>query len=167
MKWPQRFLDFFCQIEAPFSKVLEADGCREGWLQAECFRAFQSCGLKTNQVVSGVKHDLVCDLHPKMIAEIKIYVDDIKRHKARIRDRGRLPWLLADIETLGPQTGSYLADVLRLMKKSGSEERYMILILPNAEDSVISQVHVAESNREFERKFGTFRVRISMLHDVS
>jgi hypothetical protein len=166
MKWPYRFLELFSEIEDPLAVVLKADGCRENWLQGEFFRRFHEDGLRTNQAVSGLKHDLYCDIHPRMVAEIKIYTDDIKRHRKQIADLGPRLWLLADIESLGPATGSYLADVLRLLKLSVPEERYMVLVLPVANDRVISNLHVVPSDREIEKVFRAFRVRISMLHDV-
>jgi hypothetical protein len=171
MTWPDRFLEFFQKIEEPFSVVLGADGCREGWLQGEFYRRFQDNGVQVNSSNSGRKHDLHCQFPTEMLAEIKIYKTDIRgrRIKDRVKAKGAAPLSIDDIDDLRPPEGSYLADVSRLMRMSTPEERYMIVViaaLAIADDRAISKLHVVPRNREREGVFKSFRVRISRLQSI-
>lgn len=42
MSWPERFLALFCEIASPLAVILNAEGCREGWLQGEFYRYFST-----------------------------------------------------------------------------------------------------------------------------
>ena len=44
--WPQFFTEFFDHSEAALSVVLNASGCREGWIQGEFFRFGQDRRLR-------------------------------------------------------------------------------------------------------------------------
>ncbi len=64
MSWPDRFLALLADIARPMAVVLNADGCREGWLQGEIYRHFapRHNGFRVNcSYRSGrVKHDVYC-----------------------------------------------------------------------------------------------------------
>lgn len=74
MLWLNFFEASIGAIHKPLAVVLNAGGCREGWLQAELFRAGQRYDLKVNHhsLGKGKKADLSCGDGPQMLAEIKI-----------------------------------------------------------------------------------------------
>jgi hypothetical protein len=168
--WPNRFLAFFREIEKHFSVILQAEGCREGWLQGEFFRHFRENGVQVNYPgLDRAKHDLYCKLPSEMLVEIKVYVDDIRGTEIKrfVRSKGGDPLSHADILNLDPPNGSYLRDVLRLMERpTPPDERYMILVLPKEGDRAISGLHVVAREHETEENFGTFRVRISRIQGI-
>ena len=73
--WLAHFERFFQHVAAPLGVVLDADGCREGWLQGELYRYGRGNPprLSTNASTSSRrrKFDLLCK-SPPMVAEIKI-----------------------------------------------------------------------------------------------
>jgi hypothetical protein len=77
MSWPDRFLALFCEIASPLAVVLNAEGCREGWLQGEFYRHFRTPenGFRVNcsYCDSRTKHDLYCERPTEMAAELKVY----------------------------------------------------------------------------------------------
>jgi hypothetical protein len=62
MSWPNHIFALFAEIARPLAVVLNADSCREGWLQGEFYRHFrpQYDGFRVNYSYrSGrVKHDV-------------------------------------------------------------------------------------------------------------
>jgi hypothetical protein len=74
LDWLAYFEQFFRERAEPLAQILDADGCREGWLQGEFFLhgRHNKTGLQTN--AGPRKYDLRCDQPPMipMIAEIKI-----------------------------------------------------------------------------------------------
>src|SRR5436190_807322 len=135
MTWPDRIIEFFKKIEEPFSEVLCAHGCREGWLQGELFRYFRTAenGFVVNCACSGnrVRHDVHCKLPTEMLAELKVYPKNFhgptRTYLGPLTGKGRLS--REEIENVGPKNNSFLADVLRLMQSSKHLERYMILVI--------------------------------------
>jgi hypothetical protein len=179
MSWPDRFLALLAEISRPMAVVLNADGCREGWLQGEIYRHFsaQYDGFRVNHSYRSrrVKHDVYCPLPNEMVAELKVYgmrgylnknvcgQSNIKRflpeHAAtRVR--------LSDQEIAHLGTSGYLADVRRLQQLPDLLERYMILVLQKADDpddfgAAISAIQVSAEEWEWD---GTdFLVRISAI----
>lgn len=75
LDWLAHFEQFFLHIATPLAVVLDADGCREGWLQGEFYRYGRRHGpkLSTNTSTDSPqkKFDLLCGC-PPMLAEIKI-----------------------------------------------------------------------------------------------
>ncbi|MCX6996475.1 MAG: hypothetical protein NTV49_05195 [Kiritimatiellaeota bacterium] len=69
MNWITYFADFFRRRSEHVQAILDAAGCREGWIQGEMFLHARDLHLKTN--ATGSKFDLLCP-EPPMIAEIKI-----------------------------------------------------------------------------------------------
>lgn len=169
MTWPDLFLEFFQEIEEPFSVVLEAQNCREGWLQGEFYWRFQKNHVQVNYSNSGHKFDLRCRSPTEMLAEIKIYArNDIRHGRIRqfVKAKGGAPLSLGDINDLQPPDGSILSDVRRLMEMSMPQERYMIVVIAPlviADERLITRLHVVPRDREREKLFKSFRVRISSL----
>lgn len=90
LDWLAYFARFFWQAAAPLAEVLDADGCREGWLQGELFRYGRRHGpkLSTNASVGSRrrKFDLLCKC-PPMVAEIKICGGSYQtKNRGMIRD---------------------------------------------------------------------------------
>lgn len=142
------WLSFFEQtierIRDPLSTVLLASGCREGWLQAEFFRAGRSLNLRVNEYPLGKR--MTADLsHGRpidMLAELKIVGSD---HQPKMRGR---------IER----------DASRLKAVSLPEtECFMILVIPRSQRKGIlnSYLHSCSfSDRCFEREWPEFKLRI-------
>ena len=42
MSWPKRFLGLFREIASQLGSILNANGCREGWLQGEFHLHFRA-----------------------------------------------------------------------------------------------------------------------------
>ena len=110
MDWISFFDAFFSQRAAELERILDAGGCREGWLQGEVFLYGRNVSIQTN--ASRRKHDLQCGLHP-MIAEIKICGGD---YAAKMRDY---------IEN----------DVVKLAEAPDRCQRFMILVVDTRECS--------------------------------
>jgi len=106
MDWLTYFKDFFSQHMAKLEVVLNAAGCREGWLQGEFFVDGQELQIKTNATPK--KFDLLCS-SPPMIAEIKICGGDY-----------------------APKMRGYIQeDAEKLACVSGSYERFLLLVVDN------------------------------------
>lgn len=82
MLWLQFFVDAIASLEPRMSLAMQADGCRENWLQTEImmFAAVRNIGVWTNYepAMPSGKHDLAAydsdadDASTTMVAEIKI-----------------------------------------------------------------------------------------------
>lgn len=106
MNWIAYFTDFFQERSAHVHSILDAAGCREGWVQGEMFLHARDLHLKTNATRS--RFDLLCP-EPPMIAEIKICGGDYApKMRQLIQD---------DVQKLGCAAGGW--------------ERFMILIVDN------------------------------------
>jgi hypothetical protein len=147
MAWPDLFLDFFRSISPHLTVVLNASGCREGWIQGELYRHFWTpqnrllvnCSYSSNRV----KHDIYCEQPTEMVAELKVYgyaeyynknlygKSNIKRFLPAVVG-GRVALSHSEIHRLQPAAGSYLSDVLRLQTVPSTVERYMILVIQKA-----------------------------------
>jgi hypothetical protein len=181
MPWANRFLALFSEIASPLSVVLNADGCREGWLQGEFYRYFRTPGngfrVNCSYCDNRVKHDLYSVRPTEMAAELKVYGlmgyytknlygrSYISRFVPQVPGN-RLLLSQEEIGDLQPAPSSYLADVLRLQQLPASVERYMILVLkkddePDDFGRAISAVQV--SKRESEWECNDFLVRVSRL----
>ncbi len=185
MNWVERFFQFFRLIEQPLGVVLNANSCREGWLQGEFYRHFLTAenGFLVNCRYSdeGPEHDLYGALPTEMVAEIKVYgqrgyykknlygAHDIRRFLPATPG-GRLPISIAQIEELltgtknAEKTNSYLRDVRRLHAIPASVERYLILVIQKADESddfgrAIAAVRVAPVEHDLE--LTAFHVRVS------
>ena len=179
MSWPDRLFALFAEIARPTAVVLNADGCREGWLQGEIYRYFHPKynGFRVNysQGSGRVKHDVYCPLPTEMIAELKVYGmrgyfnknlcgrSNIKRFLPAVAG-ARVNLSQEEIDDLG--AAGYLADVCRLRQLPDSLERYMILVLQKADEpddfgKVISALQV--SPEEWEWHCDAFLVRISRI----
>src|SRR5258708_4332105 len=111
--WEQFFLDFFDASAESIGVVLDAWGCREGWLQGELYRAGRRRGLRVNQYSLGGnrKADLCClESPPRMVAEVKVL-------GAHYQSKMRFA-LDADAERLSAI-------------KDAELERYIVLVIPN------------------------------------
>jgi hypothetical protein len=143
--WLRFFDQTLAQIHRELAVVLDAPGCREGWLQGEFFRAGRKYDLAVNTYPFGkrAKADLSAGDPVKMVAEIKIVAS----------------WYQPK------QRYAVEADVSRLkaIKRKGVE-RFMILIVPGATDATrtlgrwLTTCSFSDSCRE--RGWPEFRVRI-------
>lgn len=104
MNWMDVFLSVFRSRQKDISKILDAGGCREGWLQGEFYLHAPLGTLETNATLK--KYDLSSTTHP-MLAEIKICGGE---YHSKMR---------ALIE----------ADVRKLQRAKDAGERYMILLI--------------------------------------
>ncbi|HEV3143945.1 MAG TPA: hypothetical protein VGZ47_08690 [Gemmataceae bacterium] len=142
--WEQFFLEFFdCSAET-ISVVLDAWGCREGWLQGELYRAGWRRGLRVNEYSLGgsKKADICCLEPPKMVGEIKIVGAD---HKAAMRD-----FLDEDVRRLGAIDEPGL-------------ERFMILVVPKSDFSSRLGDYLSSvcfSSHCVERDYKEFKLRL-------
>ena len=142
------WLTFFVQtIEAvhiPLSVVLSASGCREGWLQAEIFRAGRRHNLRVNEFSLGGRQtaDISCGDGPEMLAEIKIVGADY------------FPKMQGYIES----------DVHRMRAASTVSTRcYMILIVPRSgkKSQLGNYLDTCSfSSKCMEREWPEFRLRV-------
>jgi hypothetical protein len=142
------WLTFFVQtidaVHEPFSVILTASGCREGWLQGELFRAGRRHDLRVNEYKLGDRQtaDLSCGEGSAMLAEIKIVGADYY-HKMQ-------GYIESDVERM------------RSVSSSGTE-RYMILIIPKCEakTKLGEYLHSCSFSAEcVEREWPGFRLRI-------
>lgn len=130
------------RIHKPLAVVLDAAGCREGWLQGELFRAGKKLGVCVNQrFAPGQTADLACGDPLEMLAEIKIVG---AWHQPKMR---------AAIES----------DVARLRAfKPKSVRKYMILIIPAGDDLTALGTYLGAcrfSRIGFDRTWPEFRAR--------
>src|SRR5262245_25875511 len=112
--WMTFFADTIAALHEPLSVVLQASGCREGWLQGELFRAGRRYDLRVNEYGLGGRQtaDVSCGEAPDMLAELKIVGADY------------FPKMQGYIES----------DVARMKAVSTSgTQRYMILVIPRSE----------------------------------
>ena len=146
MTWIEALREFFQRIEAPLSVILNANGCREGWIQGELFRHFRptdatfkvNCSHASNRI----KHDIVCGRPVSLVAEMKVYGlhgyleknlygGNLAAYQPPSEDH-RIPVTLDTILKLQPTPGSYLNHVRRLSLTADVSERLMILVLQKA-----------------------------------
>jgi len=106
MNWIAYFTDFFRQRSEYVHSILDADGCRERWVQGEMFLHARGLHLKTDATRS--RFDLLCP-EPPMIAEIKICGGEYAP---------KMQKLIQD-------------DVRKLERAAGDWERFMILVVDN------------------------------------
>jgi hypothetical protein len=161
--------------------VLEATGCREGWLQGELFRRLSPLDLgfsvNTFQIPDG-KADISGTVPTRMAGEIKVYGISGYQNKNLAGysnideyDPGeyglRRDWTWEEIASLAPAKGSFLRDAQRLFTLQTSdravEEAYLILVLflngpPSTFGRVIQAVRLPCPEITFE--YEQFTVRI-------
>ena len=190
MSWVERLRAFFQEIEAPLSVILNAEGCREGWIQGELFRHFRptdpSFNVNCSHASKRIKHDIVNGKPVALVAELKVYGlrgycdknlygGSLAAYQPSSDDR-RIPVDLDTIVKLEPDRerksawkaywSSYFADVRRLSQAVDVPERLMILVLQKATTidrfgRAILAVQVSEREHTFD--FGQFLLRISAL----
>jgi hypothetical protein len=112
--WLKFFVDTIGSINERLAVVVNAAGCREGWLQGELFIFGREHGLRVNRYSLGHRQtaDLSCGEAPDMVAEIKI----VGAHY--------FPKMRGYIE----------ADVQRMLAVSKGTQRFMILVIPRSDD---------------------------------
>jgi hypothetical protein len=186
MTWPEEFLGFFHEIAEPLTTVLNAEGCREGWIQGEFYRYFRKKvnGFQVNRCCAGKreKYDLYCNPPTAIVAEVKVYCRPGPRTRAILsRIEQSHPKIANEsaaitrnqIEELAPAPGSYFSDVLRLQKLSAPMpiERFMILVLQKKSGELdefgrrLLAVHLSEKHCEHDLDCAGFLVRISQLYE--
>lgn len=185
MNWVDRFFEFFRQIEQNLGILLNANSCREVWLQGEFYRHFLTAdnGFLVNCRYNddGPEHDLYCGLPTEMVAEVKVYgqrgyfnknlygAHNLHRF-VTATPGGRVPVTFDEIEQIlngtknADKNNSYFRDVRRLLAIPSPVERYLILVLQKADESddfgrAISAVQVAPQEHDLE--LDAFHVRIS------
>jgi hypothetical protein len=142
--WLRFFSSTIEAIREPLSVILNASGCREGWLQGEMFRAGRAFDLRVNEYALGGRQtaDVSCGDLPDMLAEIKIV------------GANYFPKMQGFIES----------DVGRMRAVSTpGTERFMILIIPRSEakTKLGEYLHSCSfSPHCLERDLPSFRLRI-------
>ena len=104
MDWIALFRDFFEREHERIRTILDAGGCREGWLQGQLFLCGRHLGLKTNATAR--KYDLYCE-QPRMFAELKICGGDYM---------AKMQWAIE-------------CDIAKLRAAPSATDRYMILVV--------------------------------------
>lgn len=120
MDWIAFFTSFFERRKEAISRVLDARGCREGWLQGEIFIYAGELGLSLQTNGKRQRYDLY-STSPPMIAEIKIAGGDYQpKNKFMIRkdvdklacapaEFARFMILLIDTQVTGTQLANWLS----------------------------------------------------------
>jgi hypothetical protein len=180
MTWPEQFMEVFREIASPLAKILNAHGCREGWVHGEFYRRLWTPenGFKVNCSCSQsrVKHDLYSRLPTEMIAEMKIVTltsshPNITRAMKSISPSPD-PLPMSTLRSLSQPPGSYFNDVLRLHEQSErfpAIERYMILVMERPECHTadfgprLLVIHFSPHDQEHEFRCDDFLVRITQL----
>jgi len=145
MDWMGFFADAVDKIHKDLAEVVvNAAGCREGWLQGELFLAGRERGLRVNECAIGhrKKADLSFGDPPTMVAEIKII------------GAGYFP----------KQQYALEEDVNRMRRFAGrNAERYMILVIPSSDLKTRLGTYLNDctfSRRKIDRSWDGFRLRI-------
>jgi hypothetical protein len=117
MKWMAFFKAFFKSEAKDISKMLDAGGCREGWLQGELFLRAPHATLQTN--ATRRKYDLYSK-RPAMVAEVKIcggdyqskmqalIESDVQKLRTALGNTQRFMILLVDTRCRGSSLGKWL-----------------------------------------------------------
>jgi hypothetical protein len=146
VNWMHFFESSFHNMRQRLNIVLDASGCREGWLQGELFRLGKKQGLLANSYSfgRGQKADLSFGEPVSMVAEVKIVgaQDQAKKMKDRIE---------SDVARLGAI-------------KDPSIKRFMLLVVPDREDTELGRWLLSRSFSKrpsdcFERAWAGFRLR--------
>ncbi len=144
MGWIGEIEAVFDSIESEFAIVLDAAGCREGWLQGEFFhRLNQRDGtFRVNwfQLAKNSHADLYGELHGKMVAEIKIVgqrgylkknINGTSSIGAFLPDdpNGRIDITPSLLEQVNEKEGSVLKDYCRLKRADDELRKYLMLVI--------------------------------------
>ena len=176
MKWIGLFEQVFDSISEPLSVVLNATGCREGWLQGEFYRHLieQDKDFRVNEykIAPRAKADLYGEKPSRMVAEIKVYgvwnyyqknIDGHSNIDMYLPiDKGqRIDVTEEHINRAKP--GSLLNDLIRLRKIQEDLERYVILVIHKNEHAdkfgeAIQAIRLTQNEFTFEHR--DFQVRI-------
>jgi len=177
MNWPHELADFVRRVEGPLSVVLNADGCREGWLQAELYRYFHPVqpAFRVNQSLSDgrVKHDLVCLGPSPMVGELKVYGQS-GYYQKNLHGRSNIDQFVpespdqrvcitaAQLAELQP-TGGFLHDVHRLHQLQDVATKVMVLIIQRASEpdrfgAAITAIKVSDEEVEYVGPYFIARV---------
>lgn len=147
MNWTETFKMFFNSRKGEIDKILDAQGCREGWLQGEMFLYANPGSLQAN--VEPQKYDLVSKIkEDPMIAEIKICGGD---YQSKMK-------------------GPIEHDIVKLAKAPSGQAKYFILVIDtrHLESSfgkwLIDFRPVAEEFEEVQGK--NFKARIWKLKEA-
>lgn len=119
MNWIATFKSFFESRRNEIGKILDARGCREGWIQGEMFLHMPFGSMQTNDTTQ--KYDLVSVSVP-MFAEIKVcggdyqpkmmhmIEEDVAKLQKAPHDSAKYFILLIDTRNLGTRLGKWLLD---------------------------------------------------------
>jgi len=149
--WFDYFHGQFDALAADLGVVLDASGCREGWLQGELFRrspdqdfavnTYSYTGLRGKADLEGLRPGMAGDEAP-MVAELKViggffakkcldgrnWTDDAMLDTYRPGPDGRTRPMLEQVNRASGH--SILADIRRLRTVTNRPYRYMILVRP-------------------------------------
>ncbi len=176
MKWIDLFEQVFNSIAEPLSVVLNATGCREGWLQGEFYRHLierdKDFMVNEFEIAPRAKADLYGEKPSRMVAEVKVYgvwnyyQKNIDGHSnidmyLPIDEGQRIDVAEEHINRAG--SGSLLNDLIRLRKIQEDLEKYMILVIhKNAQvdrfGEAIQAIRLTQN--EFTFEYPDFLVRI-------
>lgn len=184
--WFNYFREQFDNLAADLKVVLDASGCREGWLQGELFRrsSDQDFAVNTYRYPGlGGKADLE-GLRPvrsegqaPMVAELKIIGGNFAKKCLDGRnwtdDAMRIAYHRGSDERIRPSSEqvdqafghSILADVRRLRTVSSRPYRYMLLVRPYHESEtvlgrILQQLKLADREETWRYPEHGFDVRM-------
>ncbi len=176
MKWIDLIEQVFDSIREPLSIVLNATGCREGWLQGEFYRHLieRDKDFRVNEykIPPGGKADLNGKKPSPMVGEIKIY-GVYGYQKKNIDGHSNIDMYLpidkghridvTEEHINRAKSGSLLNDLIRLRKIQEDLERYMIVVIHKNEQvdkfgEAIQAIRLTQN--EFTFEYPDFLVRI-------
>ena len=147
-EWTRLFKEVFDSLSEPFSVVLNAAGCREGWLQGEFFRRLHvrdhAFVVSEHKIGPRAKADLYGEKPSRMVAEIKVYGLNGYQKKNMDGLASHIAWYVPEQEGQrvditreqinGARSGSLLYDLFRLQHVKGEIEKYLILVIQKAKE---------------------------------
>lgn len=178
MQIPAGIKDAFASFEGSLNEILNATGCREGWLQGELFRYYRrvdpAFSVNTFALGNGKKADLHGTLPEEWVAELKIYgqagyfhkniygYSDISEFLPSSPEQ-RVDVTQQHLDAVHPKEGSLLKDCLRLRGIKSVQHKFMVLVIhkydpPDDFGLAISAIRLSQAEVTFD--YSDFLLRI-------
>jgi len=177
--WPSKFRTTFDALAPSLAVVLNAAGCREGWLQEELYRQLANQDpdfqVNTYELGPGKRADLHGIRPVPMIAELKVFGDrgfynknldgrsNIDIYQTPMAD-ARIDLTPEHLGRVHPSVDSLLRDYQRLREHPSKDiEKYLILVLhlsgkPDRFGQAVRAIRI--SNNELTFHYPNVLVRI-------
>jgi len=142
--WLEAFRHAFNDMAPDLAVVLNAKGCREGWIQAELFRRLSrsdpAFSVNSYKLSKGKTADLHGEKPTPMLAEIKVLGTEGYYHKnlagcsnlslfMPANEQDRVELCDEHLAVVDNAVDSLLRDFIRLKSAPASFERFLILVL--------------------------------------